>query len=145
MASVVRGFGVRRRRARSLVSLLCAAVMLAAISAPPAWARLPTAYSTIKCTDSSCSSFRDVFEVKPRVIVLKNYQGGTLKLRWSSWTSSAARGAGKSYTHTTQAIRVRLSRPKRGTFTRLKLYYSTGQTAVLRLGREGSGYAWLDS
>ncbi len=118
---------------RMLGGFIVAAGALTSIAALPAAAAahgLPELLTTTRCAHP-CTRLIGVYAVRPHVVELSEAAGGELKLRWSSWTATAARGSGTSTVSgmgqtTVASITVRASRPVSGRFTRLELSGKSG-------------------
>jgi hypothetical protein len=117
-------------------------IVLAASSAAPATASaLPRIWATVNSKGVA------VYKVRPRTIDLSEAAGGTLTLSWSSWTRSAANGAGQAVasgmgTTTTLNVKVHASAVKHGRFTRLTLTTtaSNGTPDVEKLHLSANGW-----
>lgn len=77
------------------------------------------------------ASFKNVFSVRPRSIIVGSSDGGELVIDWRRWTRTTATGAGTAHPdHGTYPITVVLSDPIDGEFTRLTI------VAKLKVGGE---------
>jgi hypothetical protein len=140
---------------RSLAGVIVAAILptLAVGASADAAARLPTALYQTRCAHP-CDRLVGQFRVRPPSIrLLSEADGGTLRLRWSSWTRTRARGRGTSVVSnmggtTRTPVGVTISRPRGGRFTRLTVVFHTtsGSRSVLyRLGTSYDNDAWVPS
>jgi hypothetical protein len=116
-------------------------VFAAASAASAAASPLPRIWASVN------SSGAAVYKVRPRTIDLAEAAGGTLTLSWSSWTRSAANGAGQAVasgmgTTTTLNVKVHASAVKHGRFTRLTLTTtaSNGTPDVEKLHLSADGW-----
>jgi hypothetical protein len=128
-------------RLRSALLVTTLGVFAAASAASAAASPLPRIWASVN------SSGAAVYKVRPRTIDLAEAAGGTLTLSWSSWTRSAANGAGQAVasgmgTTTTLNVKVHASAVKHGRFTRLTLTTtaSNGTPDVEKLHLSANGW-----
>ena len=125
-------------------TILLFGVLLMA-SAPAARAKsLPRIYSTIV---QHGEQFSNVFAICPHEIVLDSADGGKLKIRWTSWTSTSASGRGRAFPdHGSYPIVVSVFDAIAGQFTRLTIK-TTGRGHSygpdrLELATDGTMLTW---
>ena len=109
-----------------LVALSAVALMPAGASARS----LPTLLFNTRCAHP-CTRLIGEYAVRPSHVTLSEAAGGDLKLHWSSWTATAATGAGTSTVSgmgqtTVSSITVHASVPVNGRFTRLAIAGTSG-------------------
>lgn len=142
-------------RARPLLIASVAALCLAVSAGTAAAKSLPTIYSTVRGHHHD-TVFTPVFSVRPHVIDLFSYLGGTLRLTWTRWNDARAVGHGTSepgvavqpgQQQPIYAVNVRASRVVAGHFTRLKvtLHYSPTDvvTEHLHLTQAQGQFTWV--
>jgi hypothetical protein len=121
-------------RVRAFVAALVAAAALGVASAPALGAGLPKLYATVKGHDHN-TVFTPVFAVRPAKVELQTPYGGTLSLKWTTWTGTVAVGHGTALpgvavspgqTQPTYPVDVRASRVRDGRFTRLEVTLFVG-------------------
>ena len=80
---------------------------------------LPRIYSTVA---QHGEQFSNVFAVRPREIIVDSADGGELKIRWTSWTSTSASGYGRAFPdHGSYPIAVNASDVIAGQLTHLTI------------------------
>ena len=128
-------------RLRSALLVATLGVFAAASAAAAAASPLPRIWASVNSKGAA------VYKVRPRTIDLAEAAGGTLTLSWSSWTRSAANGAGQAVasgmgTTTTLNVKVHASAVKHGRFTRLTLTTtaSNGTPDVEKLHLSANGW-----
>lgn len=105
---------------------------------------LPRIYSTVA---RHGEQFSNVFAVRPHEIVVDSADGGELKIRWTSWTSTSASGYGRAFPdHGSYPIIVSASDVIAGQFTHLTVK-TTGRghnygPDRLELATDGTVLTW---
>ncbi len=138
---------------------LAAALLVAAASglaaAPALGATPPKLYARLQGHDRN-TVFTPVFAVRPAKVELQTPYGGTLTLKWSSWTDTVAVGHGMALpgvavspgqAQPTYPVDVRATRARDGRFTRLEVtLFVNGQAAEperLHLTEADGQFNWV--
>lgn len=88
------------------------------------------------------------FSTRPAKVFLDSADGGELSLRWSAWTNQRAIATGLSRPdHGVYHVRVTMTRPRGGLFTRMVKSTEYGHvwhtyTLVLAESRDSSDFTW---
>jgi len=127
-----------------LTGALVASALAVSVFAAPAAAAATSMLTTIRWRDG-CECIAGVFKVRPTEAHLASALGGEYKqLRWSRWGARSATGTGVSSTahdgvETRSNVRLRLSAPRNGRFTKLTVRFSGRQPTQLRLVTDPDG------
>lgn len=134
---------ITRTRGLSVAILSLGGLLTASASAANARS-LPRIYSTVA---RHGEQFSNVFAVRPHEIVVDSADGGELKIRWTSWTSTSASGYGRAFPdHGSYPIAVNASDVIAGQLTHLTIK-TTGRghnfgPDRLELATYGTGLTW---
>jgi len=142
------------RRSGPIAALISAAALGLAAS-PALGATLPKLYAKLQGHDHN-TVFTPVFAVRPATVELQTPYGGTLTLKWTTWTDAVAVGHGTALPgvavspgqkQPTYPVDVRASRVRDGRFTRLEVtMYVSGQAAKpdhLHLTETDGEFNWV--
>jgi hypothetical protein len=143
-----------RMRRGGLVAALFIAAALGLAVAPALGATPPKLYARVQAHDHNIV-FTPVFAVRPPKVELQTPYGGTLTLKWTTWTAAVAVGHGTSLPgiavapgqkQPTYPVDVRATRVRDGRFTRLEVtLFVNGQAAKpdhLRLTEADGQFNW---
>jgi hypothetical protein len=141
-------------RRRGLVAALLIGAALGLSAAPALGATPPKLYARLQGHDHN-TVFTPVFAVRPPKVELQTPYGGTLTLKWTSWTDAVAVGHGTSLPGIavapgqkppTYPVDVRATRVRDGRFTRLEVtLFTNGQASKpdhLRLTESDGQFNW---
>jgi hypothetical protein len=141
-------------RRRGLLATLISAVALGVVAAPALGTGLPKLYARVQGHDHG-TVFTPVFAVRPATVDLQTPYGGTLTLKWTTWSGTVAIGHGTSLPgiavspgqkQPTYPVDVRASRVRDARFTRLEVtMFVNGQAQHpdhLRLTETDGQFNW---
>jgi len=120
---------------------------VALVAASASAGQLPRLLANVSCKASTCTP---VYKLRPRTVVLGDYEGGNLtKLSWRSWSAASASGSGTSVvsnmgTTTRLPISVTASRVRKGLFTRMTVTFTPthGPAQVEKLELAANPASW---
>jgi hypothetical protein len=142
-------------RRRGLLAALLGVAALGLVAAPALGGTLPKLYANLQGHDHN-TVFTPVFAVRPATVELETPYGGTLTLKWTTWTDTVAIGHGTALPgvavspgqkQPTYPVDVRASRVRDGRFTRLEVtMHASGQAEKpdhLHLTETDGQFNWL--
>ncbi|HUA45793.1 MAG TPA: hypothetical protein VMA77_11225 [Solirubrobacteraceae bacterium] len=143
------------RLSRGPVAALVSAAALGLAAAPALGTPLPQLYAKVQGHHHN-TVFTPVFAVRPARVDLQTPYGGTLTLKWTTWTDTVAVGHGTALPgvavspgqkQPTYPVDVRASRVRDGRFTRFEVtLFVNGQPAEpdhLHLTETDGQFNWM--